>query len=117
MATRSARAQVPHRWTEREARRSQREFWDARFDGDADHMGSAPSPMAERALRALPTDGRGPRLVELGCGTGRDLVRFAGRGYTVASIDVSPVAVRAARVHSLLAARPGGTPPTDRRPG
>jgi len=98
------------RWTLRAARHRQRAFWDERFGGDIDHMGSTPSPMARWALEELPRDGRGQRLLELGCGTGRDLVEFAGRGYAVAAVDLSQAGVRAARTRSMLAPRTAGVP-------
>ncbi|MCI4340046.1 MAG: class I SAM-dependent methyltransferase, partial [Thermoplasmata archaeon] len=96
------------RWTAREARHRQREFWDAAFAGDPDRMGARPSPMLRHALRQLPADGRGLRLVELGCGTGRDLVEFVERGYEVAAIDLSLAAVRATRNRSIQVVRPEG---------
>ena len=98
------------RWTERAARQRQREFWDGRFGEDPDHMGESVSPLLRIALDQLEADGRGRRLVELGCGAGRDLVEFVARGYTVAAIDVSHVAVRAARRRSMDAPRPDGVP-------
>jgi SAM-dependent methyltransferase len=106
MPARIPRPTTRTRWTAREARHRQREFWDGRFAGDPDHMGEAPSPMLALALRHLPADGRGLRVVELGCGTGRDLVELVGRGYTVAAIDLSHAAVRAARLRSMDAPRP-----------
>jgi SAM-dependent methyltransferase len=108
MASKESRSTPPTRWTAREARRRQREFWDGRFSGDPDHMGSTPSPMAVRALEVLPRDGRGLRFVDLGCGTGRDLIEFVRRGYTVAAIDLSHAAVRAARLRSMEVPRPEG---------
>jgi SAM-dependent methyltransferase len=101
---------APRRWTARDARHRQRAFWDAAFGHEPDHMGPRPSPMARYALGHLPPDGRGLRLVELGCGTGRDLVEFVRRGYTVAAIDVSLAAVRATRMRSIAVPRPHRVP-------
>lgn len=73
-------------------------------------MGESPSPMGTFALDHLPADGRGQRLLELGCGSGRDLGRFARRGFSVAAIDLSLAAVRHARARSMRVRRPAGVP-------
>ena len=45
---------------------------------------------------------RGQRLVEVGCGIGTDLVRFARGGARVAGVDLSETAVRMARQNMAL---------------
>ena len=56
-------------------------------------LGTAPSAFA-RALRALLVPGA--RVLELGCGEGRDSVFFAGRGCDVTAVDVSVAGLRKA---------------------
>jgi tellurite methyltransferase len=64
--------------------------------------GLGPSEFA-RGARALLAPGA--RILELGCGEGRDSVYFASRGYDVTGVDVSAAglhkAERLARAHSL----------------
>lgn len=51
---------------------------------------------------------RGQRLLEIGCGIGTDLVRFARGGARVIGLDLSETAVRLARQNMLLhECRPG----------
>jgi tellurite methyltransferase len=48
--------------------------------------GTAPSALAEELAGLLPA---GARVLELGCGEGRDSVYFASRGFEVTAIDAS----------------------------
>ena len=49
-------------------------------------------------LRLIPFDGlRGQRVLDLGCGTGVDLVRFARGGAVATGVDLAPSAVALAR--------------------
>lgn len=50
---------------------------------------------------------RGQRLLEIGCGVGTDLVRFAQGGAIVTGIDLSETAVRLARQNLTLHGHPG----------
>lgn len=45
----------------------------------------------------------GSRILEVGCGTGIDLVRLAGRGHRVTAIDISPAMASAARAKAASA--------------
>ena len=45
---------------------------------------------------------RGQRLLEIGCGIGTDLVRFARGGATVTGVDLAPTAIDLARKNFLL---------------
>lgn len=86
-----------------------REFWDQFYLRDPDAFGSSASGLARWALpmfqRALPAG----RILELGCGTGRDLAFFAAHGFEVSGVDFSDVAVRAA--NQKLAALRDERPP------
>src|SRR5215469_17413303 len=71
------------------------EYWDSFFqqrresDRDLDWQGRWIEPFLE-PLR----DASAATVLELGCGTGNDAARLAGRGYTVTAIDVSGEAIR-----------------------
>ena len=56
-------------------------------------LGTSPSPFA-RMLRSVLV--RGARVLELGCGEGRDSVFFAGCGCDVTAVDVSAAGLRKA---------------------
>jgi hypothetical protein len=73
-------------------------------------MGVGPSPLARWAIGYLPLDGRGQRLLELGLGSGRDLPTFLGRGFTLAGVDLSRVAVQTARRRLVDLPRAEGVP-------
>lgn len=100
----------PQEEAERSSRHEQRRFWDALYTENPGVVGAGPSPLARWALRFLPEDGRGRRLLELGAGVGRDLPSFLGRGYTVAAVDVSRVAVQHARRRVAELPRSEGVP-------
>lgn len=51
------------------------------------------SALHERFLRYVPPDGR---ILDAGCGVGRDALAFAQRGYPVVAFDASPEMVRLA---------------------
>ena len=61
-------------------------------------------PMRQLVYRSMresfegePLAARGARLLDLGCGTGVNAVRFAQSGYAVTGIDISPTAIGMAR--------------------
>lgn len=104
------KASDPQEEAERSSRHEQRTFWDGLYSETPDVIGVGPSPLARWALGFVPEDGRGQRLIELGVGTGRDLPSFLGRGFTVAAVDVSRVAVRHARQRVAELPRIEGVP-------
>lgn len=67
-----------------------------------------PSQFAESVAAVLP---HGTRLIEIGCGNGRDACFFAREGHEVVAIDRSPEAVEAARAASTPAIFLAGTLP------
>jgi SAM-dependent methyltransferase len=52
---------------------------------------------------------RGQRLLEIGCGIGTDLVRFAAGGARVAGVDLSETAIRLARQNMDLHGHPAAS--------
>jgi SAM-dependent methyltransferase len=74
------------------------EYWDSFFQQrresgrDLDWQGRWIEPFLEPLRDASPAT-----VLELGCGTGNDAARLAGRGYAVTAIDVSGEAIRWAR--------------------
>src|SRR5262249_57277247 len=57
-------------------------------------LGTAPSPFARMLCSLLAP---GARVLEIGCGEGRDSVFFASRGCEVTAADVSNAGLRKAR--------------------
>lgn len=82
-------------------------------DRDAARTRARSEARAELALDLLRRDGavraasgdRRPRLLEIGCGPGWALERFARAGYEARGIDVSEVAAEAARSRGLAVER------------
>lgn len=69
-----------------------RGYWDEYYTARADARRPLPSQFATFVANELD----GPRrVIELGCGTGRDSVFFALYGHDVTGVDGSPAAVRA----------------------
>ncbi len=69
-------------WAREYARRPKEYVW-----------GTAPSSLAKEASALLPP---GARVLDLGCGEGRDSVFFATRGFDVTGVDVSLAGLRKA---------------------
>lgn len=86
---------------------AQRRYWDRVYAADPHVFGRRPSPLARWALARLGGRGGGRSLVELGCGTGRDSVYFARRGFRVLAVDVAPRATAATARRLGYAARGG----------
>jgi len=84
-------------------------FWDRTYRGDPDFFGRGASSLARSSLGRLTREAPGGSLLELGCGTGRDLCYFAQHGFQVTGCDRSSVAVRKANLR-LTAVR-GKVPP------
>jgi len=69
-------------------------FWDERYHGASRMFGAAPNAF----IRAnTPRPGTSARALVPGDGYGRNGVWLATRGYRVLSVDISPVAIEAAR--------------------
>ncbi|MFL7793172.1 MAG: cyclopropane-fatty-acyl-phospholipid synthase family protein [Anaerolineae bacterium] len=71
--------------------------YNQRYAGEGFYWGKKPSSMAPRVLEAMPLiAGLRPRLIDLGCGEGRDIVYFARHGFEVTGLDLSPVGLEKA---------------------
>lgn len=71
-----------------------RDHWLTFYRGPADAVSGTPSPFAAWfAGRERP----GGRVVDIGCGTGRDALWLAEQGFDVLGLDYAPGAVRRAR--------------------
>ena len=61
---------------------------DEKYDRPGYYWGVKPSPMCFEVLKLMPPD-RPLRLLDIGCGEGRNAVFFARNGYEVSAFDVS----------------------------
>jgi ubiquinone/menaquinone biosynthesis C-methylase UbiE len=102
--------------TAAELKESVRRFWDARPCGSAEVTEAAPGtpaffdaldarryrlePFIERYARFA--EQRGRRVLEVGCGAGSDLFRFARAGARVTGVDLSARSLRLARQRLAL---------------
>ncbi|MDR2532630.1 MAG: helix-turn-helix domain-containing protein [Oscillospiraceae bacterium] len=55
--------------------------------------GVRPSDMCLKVLALLPTDGKPLKLLDIGCGEGKDAVFFARCGYDVSAFDISDAGI------------------------
>lgn len=74
---------------------AERDRWDARFTSDGYIFGEAPNAFLKRTILALKP--KGPRVLAVADGEGRNGVWLAEQGYKVDSVDFSAVAVTKAQ--------------------
>jgi len=65
---------------------------DEKYNQSAYYWGVRPSPICLEVLKLLPPD-RPLKLLDIGCGEGRNAVFFARNGYEVSAFDLSPKGV------------------------
>jgi tellurite methyltransferase len=70
--------------------------YDMRYQPAGYYWGTRPSALCLRVLELLPPD-RPLRLLDIGCGEGRNAVFFARNGYHVSAFDLSPQGVQKTR--------------------
>ena len=70
--------------------------YDDRYGVEGYYWGRRPSAMALRVLDLMPPD-RPLKLLDIGCGEGRNAVFFARNGYRVTAFDLSPVGIAKTR--------------------
>jgi tellurite methyltransferase len=77
---------------------SRAESWDERYGRgeDAWFFGREPSALARQTVHfwRICHDAEPARVLDLGCGEGRDAVYFARQGFAVTAVDLSAVGVR-----------------------
>jgi tellurite methyltransferase len=72
--------------------------YDEAYKGPEFYWGKTPSAICERVIAIVkPGPGRRLRLLDLGCGEGRNAVFFARHGFQVAGLDLSPVGLEKTR--------------------
>ena len=65
--------------------------YDERYAGQEYYWGKSPSAICDRVIEIIgPHSGFRPKLLDLGCGEGRNAVHFARHGFDVVGIDLSP---------------------------
>jgi len=64
-------------------------LYDERYERTGYYWGKTPSHSCYRVLKIMPPD-RPLRLLDIGCGEGRNAVFFARNGYQVTAFDISP---------------------------
>jgi tellurite methyltransferase len=64
--------------------------YDQRYEGEAYYWGKKPSAMCDKVIEIMrPTPDFHPRLLDLGCGEGRNTVYFAKHDFEVFGLDLS----------------------------
>lgn len=87
--------------------RERRDYWGRFYQASRHRVPEEPSRFAHWVAEQLPApDGYDGRVVDLGCGTGRDTAFFAERGYRVVGIDGVPRYARR-RVKQAATTHPG----------
>ncbi len=71
----------------------QREKWDRTYSGDGSYFGTSPSFMAQHAMSVMKNEGC-EKVLELGCGQGRDTAHMSWAGFDVSAVDYSEVCCR-----------------------
>lgn len=69
------------------------EYYDEIYRSKGRFWGEQPTSLARRLLEILSPEGS-PRLLEIGCGEGRDSIFFVRNGYKVTAFDISYEGVR-----------------------
>ena len=67
-------------------------FWDKVYSNDRSFFGDEPSSFASMCYKEFEKH-NAKRILELGCGQGRDTIFFASNGLDVHAIDSSKIAI------------------------
>lgn len=76
---------------------NEREAWDRRYAEGGYVPRSHPTPLLERWIDSFPPG----RALDIACGTGRNALYLAERGYQVEAVDISQVAIEQAAAEAL----------------
>jgi len=76
-----------------------KEDWITAYASEVPHWaeGLSPSVFAQKFSDRMKKDGVGSRVLEVGCGNGRDSIFFAKSGFTTTGIDIAPGAINLAK--------------------
>ncbi len=73
---------------------AQQPYWESKFSTRQDMFGRNPSPPAPRAANLFKQESK-TKILELGCGQGRDTIFFAQNGFRVYAVDYTQSGVDA----------------------
>lgn len=75
--------------------------YDQRYASQEFYWGKAPSAMCDRVIETMrPSTDRRPKLLDLGCGEGRNAVYFAQHGFEVVGLDLSAPGLEKTRMYA-----------------
>jgi SAM-dependent methyltransferase len=85
----------------------QRQIWD---DWHKSHINASPSSQADSLVQTFLTEiqppPEGQRVLEVGCGQGREAISLANAGLSVSALDLSPLAIDMARANATSVRTP-----------
>ena len=71
------------------------------YAGEDYYWGKEPSKMCDKVIEIIrPKPDFRPKLLDLGCGEGRDAVYFAKQGFDVVGLDLSPLGLEKAKKYA-----------------
>jgi SAM-dependent methyltransferase len=76
-----------------------KDYYEQLYGNNSTHFGLQPSPIALLLIQQC----RSGKLLDLGCGQGRDALYFAHKGMQVTAIDISPTAISDLKKHAQKA--------------
>ena len=75
--------------------------YNERYAGEEYYWGKKPSAICDKVIEIIgPSKDFRPKLIDLGCGEGRNAVYFAKHGFEVVGLDVSEVGLKKAKKYA-----------------
>jgi tellurite methyltransferase len=75
--------------------------YDQKYAGKEYYWGKKPSAICDKVIEIMrPCEGCHPKLLDLGCGEGRNAVYFAKHGFEVVGLDISTVGLEKTRKYA-----------------
>lgn len=75
--------------------------YDGRYSAEKYYWGKKPSAICDRIIEMIhPSTGFKPRLIDLGCGEGRNAIYFAKHGFDVVALDISEIGLEKTRKYA-----------------